>query len=370
MKRTVAGLVLLHLAFFVLPSCHSKPIVTSGRNVRILVHDSEGNLDSAVSGIEVVRLNFRSSQTPFDVGSISKMLYLAHRYYLLDSKFNIIKAFDDKGAYLFDIGTIGVVDSAFIRVEDIAYNSYNQTLWVVCNNPSKVVEFSLDGRFIRVVHPGFFASGVSFAGPGEYFYYVNQNNSSQAEGQNLLFTVDEGRVLGKYFGFPPGDTAMIEYTGGLYTTGNRVYFNPPFTGRYFSLTGDSIDEAYTIQFGPDSLRQVHPRDYYPGRLFIETNKYLVFNTISPTLVKSVVYDKMSGRLYSSNNNRSILGFLSDCGVGTQTEDGIVFLKDLSLYKPSPGDDHNAMKVRYPDAYKEVFTTDSTARFSLVKMHLR
>ena len=284
----------------------AKPTITTGGDINIVVHDIENSLDTVISDVDVVHLDFKNSKTPFDIGGVSKILYADHKYFVLDGRYNIIKAFDEKGAYLFDIGTLGVIDSAFIRVEDLVFNSHNKTIWVVCNNPSKIAEFNLNGKFIKTIKPGFFASSVAIIDPGTYYYYVNQNESLQSQKKNLLFTNEENKIIEKYFDFPEGDPGMIEYTGGLYKTHDSSYFNPPFTGQYYLLRGESIKEKYNIQFVADSLKIAHPWDYYPGKLFIETDRYLIFNLFSPSIIKTVVYNRITGKVYSSNGIGCVL----------------------------------------------------------------
>lgn len=248
---------------------------------------NSNSLDSIVTDLQCIKL-----ETPKNVrlSELTKVIAYDNKLYAFDKKFSAIEVYNSEGKHLFQLGGLGLQDDKFLRVEDVTFNEAHKTLWVLCNNPRKIIEFSLEGKFIKKIDLNFFASNVGFISPNLACFHVNQNGMSVSEGKNLLITDTSNNVIQRFFDWPKGVSSMIEFTGGIIQTNNKVFYNPPFEPVYYQITDSTLTERYKFNFGKEKVsKSIFDRSRL-GTSLVETADYIGFNYFKDSCITTAFFN--------------------------------------------------------------------------------
>jgi hypothetical protein len=245
--------VILLLAF----SCkNSKNGYISPGNPIVIKLDSNTKHHSLASSIDslcAISLETVDSSVISDASSVTRIVRKGNRIFVLDDKFAAVKVFDSTGKYLFSLGKLGLGKGEFLRIEDIQYYSSHNSLLVLSSRPSKLSEFALDGALIRDSELDFWATGFALLPENSRLFYVNQDKSEISGGENILVTNSANEVESKLFDMPKNISTVVKISGGLYSTGGNIYFNPAFSNNYYLMSGDSAKTAFKIDYGPKNI---------------------------------------------------------------------------------------------------------------------
>jgi hypothetical protein len=107
------------------------------------------SLTEFVDSVDLVCLETNENSTISAARGIQQVIHKDGKYFLFDGSYMAIKAFDSSGKYLYNLGKLGIGKGEFIRVDDVEYYPYDNSIMVLCNNPTKLAEFMLDGKLIR-----------------------------------------------------------------------------------------------------------------------------------------------------------------------------------------------------------------------------
>jgi len=247
-KRTTLPVFLLILLF----SCKDRKGYIADGSPMIINLDSAAthfSLVSRVDCVNVVEIEAKDSSIISDATSVQRVIENNGRYFILDDKFMSIKAFDSTGKYLYNVGALGMGRGEFVRIEEIAYFPPHRSLLVLCNRPTKMCEFTLDGHFIREVNMGFWATSFAFPSENRRLFYVNQNKSELSEDQNILLTDSAYAISSRMFDMPKHIRSTLKFSGGLYSEDGSIYFNPALSGTYYLMSNDTAKPAFRVNYG-------------------------------------------------------------------------------------------------------------------------
>jgi hypothetical protein len=333
---------------------------------------AENSMDSIVTSVSCVHLKTDKSSKLSGIQGIRKITTVNGILYVLDKQFASIRAFDANGKYLFEVGGIGITDDKFLKVEDFAYNPNRKTLWVLCNTPKKLSEFSLRGKFIRNISMNFFASSVGFIDADKLCYFINQNETDLSGKKNLLLTDTTNNVDQRFFDFPKGINAMIEFTGGIYQTNDKVFFNPPFEPKIYQLSRNKISQKYKINFGPEDVSKPLFQRPYLGTSFVEAGDYVGFNYKKKGIYQLSFYNKKTKKVFTTNPALSPLNFLFSSDVFSQYKDTLTILLEAKYLQTALKINEPAFKNKFPGVYEQLIESDSTSKAAtdLVVMKLK
>lgn len=217
---------------------------------------------------------------------IQKVIYKEGKYFILDGKYMAIKVFDTMGRYLYSIGSLGMGKGEFVRVDNMEYYPSHNSLMVLCNRPSKICEYALDGHLIKDSGLDFFSTDFAFPSESERIFYVNQNVNEVSGRKNILFTDSSNNIESRIFELPRRLTGTIKFSGGLYSTGQDIYFNPAFSSVFYSIINDTAMPAFEVTYGAKSIPMGITMDSVMMNLskysfqygtFIKTPDYVGFN---------------------------------------------------------------------------------------------
>jgi hypothetical protein len=142
-------------------------------------------LQSLTDRIEFVRLE---TSKDFLISSISKIVFHGQRIYILDVQSQKVFCFDRSGKGIFCINSKGKGPGEYVAVQDIAINNSNNTLELLDRYNLHLLQYDLDGRFIKNQRLPLETSFFAVSNKGRYLLY-NQfiNQSLRPEYQHSLF---------------------------------------------------------------------------------------------------------------------------------------------------------------------------------------
>lgn len=309
------------LFFFVNLSCRNTEIVYVPDAIPVVINLGSKiphiSLIDYVDSLKVINLETNNKSLISEAWGIQRILYVKDKIFLLDGKYMAVKVFDQNGKFLYNIGRLGLGTGEFVRIEDLQYYPERNSLMILCNKPSKIAEYSLEGRLISESKLDFFSTAVAFPSAQSRYYYVNQNKNRNSGSKNLLLTDSSNVIQSTVFDMPKNIHATIKFSGGLYTVNNSIFFNPAFSNTYYSIKNDTIKPAYRVDYGDKNIPTGLKEEILLNNLvkygfqynsFVKTNDYVGFNYLDSN-VSSAFYNLHSGKILTSDAKLDSLNVL-------------------------------------------------------------
>lgn len=250
------------------------------------------------------------------IKSVSKVIRINRNLYILDNRYSSVNVFDSVGKFLCKIGNLGTDSGHYIIITDIMYYPPRNTLWILCNEPKAILEFSLNGKYVRKIDLRNYATSMGFKNSNLIYFFANQNGSGKYSKCNLILTDSNNHIIDAFFKTPPNINGELGFTGSIFSTqDNKLYFNPPLTNSYYSLSNNGIatksfevsfKDSFPSQFQSfeDLVKKVKNYSYL-GESFIANSKYLGFNYNSKNILKQAFYNIKTKHIALSNGTDTI-----------------------------------------------------------------
>lgn len=209
------------------------------------------DLCDAIEDISFVELERNDTSM---IASVSKVIAVDSFYYVMDKKFTAINRYDKDGRFRGIVGSLGADkdNGEYIEVQDLNYRPGSKTLWVYSNGYSSILEFSLDGTFLRRIRTDLFASSMA-ATDSLYYYYVNNNTSAYSRQFNIVITDTARRVRERMFPMSSAVTESIAFSGGIVSGAGYILFNPYLNNVIYRMEGTQVIPEYNFDFGKQAL---------------------------------------------------------------------------------------------------------------------
>ncbi|HMH35200.1 MAG TPA: 6-bladed beta-propeller [Puia sp.] len=345
-------------------SCTSPRSGVIVRGDSIIINlDSKANhlsLSHFVDSVSIVNLESTPKSIISEASGIQKILYIYGKYFILDGKYMSIKVFGADGRYLYDIGKLGLGKAEFDRIENMEYDSLHNSLMVLCNRPSKLSEFALDGRLIKESELKFFSTAFAIGGPNSRIFYVNQNESDLSGKKNILFTDSLNEIKFSMFDFPSNIKSGVKFSGGLYSTNGQIFFNPAFSNTFYTLSNDTAKPLFVIDYKsknvpkdiPEEKLRVNLSKYsFQYSTFIKFDGYIGFNYRSD-YVSSAFYNLKTHDILTSDLQLDSLNFLFT-NFMFQSEDFCIMTLDLRRLSAAMKYNQRSIKTRFPNVFSHI-----------------
>lgn len=151
------------------------------------------------------------------VGGISRMeLTNNNEIIIFDRTNNIIVRYDSCGTFLNKIGECGHGPNEYIRVNDIAYDSFTNQI-IVSDESGKLLFFNLNGKLEKNIKMPF-VQNFTVLDYDHLLIYMNYSLNNQ--GYNYLITTKDGELCSFFERF--GDISMSEFPPAEYSLQNNV----------------------------------------------------------------------------------------------------------------------------------------------------
>lgn len=360
-------LVLLVLGFY---SCKSKKkgYIAKSNPISINLSNNSNSFSLAdnIDDLKVICLETSENSIISEAWSIQRILTINGMFFVLDGKYMSIKVFNASGKFLFNVGNLGKGDGEFVRIEDILYYEPHNSLLVLCNSPTKIIEFSLDGRLIRDILIDFYATAFAFQFPDSFVFYVNQNKSKTSGNKNVIITDSLFNVKYTMFDMPKTLTSTIKFSGGIFPINGNIYFNPALSNNYYSIRNDTILQVYQVDYGAKKIpSEIGERELmnnlekygFQYNSFIKTKEYVGFNYHNDNVV-SIFYNVNTKNILTSDVELDSLNMLFK-NLMFQKGDSIISV--LNINELSEFINRNYQKIinKFPEFYEKVELSDSS-----------
>ena len=286
-----------------------------------------------VDSLKVVNLETNENSLISEAWGIQRVFYIENKFYILDGKYMAVKVFDANGKYLYSVGKLGMGKGEFVKLDDLQYYPAHNSVMILCNKPSKISEFTLDGRLIGESKLDFFSTAVGFPSSKTRIHYVNQNKNKKTGNNNLLLTDSSNEVKSSGFDMPINIKSTIKFSGGLFSINDSIYFNPAFSNTYYIFKNDTIKPVFLVNYGLKNIPSDIKEDALLDNLikysfqynsFVKTKDYVGFNYLD-NKVSSAFYNLHSGTILTSDTKMDSLNMLFRNLMFTNGNDYIMLL---------------------------------------------
>ncbi|MBS1659634.1 MAG: 6-bladed beta-propeller [Bacteroidetes bacterium] len=247
------------------------------------------SLASLIDSLKIVDLETTDNSIISDPAFVKRVIYKDDKFFVFDQRYFSIKVFNSQGKYLYDIGKLGVDRGQSLHMEDIELDFHHNLLMVLSNRPTKILQFTLDGHLVKEDKLDFFASSFAFPSDNSRVFYVNQNKTELSGKKNILLTDSNDVIKCKMFDFPKNIFSVSNASGGLYSTGQGIYFNPIFSDTFYRIVEDTAKAVFKIDYGSRNIPAGKPemeiyrnlRSYScQASTFATGKEYIGFNYLS------------------------------------------------------------------------------------------
>lgn len=371
----------LGLCFLLAMSCIRARVgyITASNTVEInldsgVIHPSiSGHVDS----LSAINLETGDHSLISDAGNIRKIVFKDNKFFILDEKFMSIKAFDMAGRYLFDLGKLGLGKGEFVHIADMEYYPPHNTIMILCEQPRKVTEFTLNGSFVKDSNLDFWASGFAFPSANSRIFYINQNINDASGKKNVLFTDSNNAITSTMFDLPTNISAEVKFSGGLFSTGHSIYFNPVFSDTYYSLSGDTANPVFKIDYGKKAIPAGVGQSELFNRLenfsfqfntFVKVKEWIGFNYLNRQK-STVFFNTISRKMMVSNVSADSLDILFSNSM-FECDDELVMILDSNILSEFLRRNQDSIKRKFPNLYAHLNFQKTHQNPTLLRFTLR
>ncbi|MDP1764017.1 MAG: 6-bladed beta-propeller [Sediminibacterium sp.] len=361
--------VLLYLLIIiVLCSCqikeikHGQIINSDALQINLSNRENYYSLDQVVDTIWYTSLETKDSITP--LRKIDKLVILNNKIYVLDIKYAAVKVFGISGKYEHDIGGLGTSKGLYIKIADLVYNKFRNTICILCNSPrKKVFEYSLNGSFLREISLENGSTAFGIRNPNAFYYFLNKGGEGLYEDYNLVLTDSGNTIKEAFFNVPENIKARIGTTGGIYACEDSLYFNPPLTNTYYALSDNgTAKSSYTISFGKDNLSSKFEslndmmqniRKYsHVGRSFVKDSNFVGLNYIANGAISKQAFYSLKSKHVAIADSSNPLNYLFRNEI-FQSHDTLITAAFIPQLKKWAKTHEKIVKNRLPKLYDEI-----------------
>lgn len=233
------------------------------------------------------------------ISNIHQLELWNDRFYILD-QFNILYIFSLDGKYINRIKSFGkgpgeYTDITFFRI-------FGDQLIIVDTHSLKILEFSLDGSFIKEKWLRFNFRDFEVKGDLFYFYNDNRPQGSDKYKSKLLCLDKEFNLIKSYFDY---DKHIELRNKNFYTFNGNIRFMHGMDNYIYEIDSATLIPVYNLNFGKHNYNKEIPfttdllkkEDFRNSNIatfpsfFIEDNKFLFFKFDRGAYKSLIYYDK-------------------------------------------------------------------------------
>jgi len=245
------------------------------------------------------------------LGTFTKGIIRENKILIYDSRNRFLKAFDDNGKFLFQVGTKGNGPGEYTDMRDFMIEENN--IWSLDNKKINCFDL-LTGKFkssLKYETKNLNPTCFILFNPNNFYLWQSNPYSSSKDPLYRLLEFKNGKQTNSYFKWDYHSVDGVRFLEGL----NNSYFIIPINGEYniYKITEDSIFIAYEIDFKnrkipkdklvkrPDytnSNNEYLKSTYYKSidNIF-ETENYIYFTCVGPNAMGyEVLINKLTGKI--------------------------------------------------------------------------
>ncbi len=285
------------------------------------------NLSSIAEDVKYVQLETIDEAFISEIGKLiltSNHLIIADRTNMATER---LLVFNLNGKFITLIQKVGRGPGEYVSISDFDYDPINKCITVLDSYQKKVIQYSIDGLFIREVLLDFSPYNLAFIQQNNYIFssplqLVNPDSNGNLKNLtvcNLDFkTIKKIASPGKPSFYNPKLLRLLR----LYTYDNNLRFKQPFENRIYGLDKNlNLHLISEIDFGrkniPESLYrdnskfQKNIENFKSLQSVVETKKYLFIKYRYRRITYTAFCSKEEGTISYLSSQKGSNGFIND-----------------------------------------------------------
>ena len=199
------------------------------------------------------------------VGQITTIAFDENRIFILDRITTVIHVFTKDGKFLHKLEAKGNGPEEFSEIESFTLNKEKNH--IIIGAIGKILTFDYEGKFInafKTISGG--SAQIAYAGDGKLLIYSSLYYLDTAQGFNQAGIIDlrTKEYVTKDIPFNPKsrmENITLFYNSISYGNADVKYLSIPYKDNVWEVSGSSINAAYKIDFGENSLPENYEDDY-------------------------------------------------------------------------------------------------------------
>ncbi|ADV42585.1 6-bladed beta-propeller [Bacteroides helcogenes] len=231
------------------------------------------------------------------IHGIDRVIEDGNRFLILDVQMKRVFCFDKSGKHQFTIHAVGSGPGEYVNLFDIAIDRKEERL-LLLTYPPAIHYYTLDGTYERTLP----LDGMckSLAVTDEYIYLRKETYANNQLSDYSLLTIEKKTGQRHSLWKPLSETAPFCMSGNMQMTGESpVYLTRKFDDTIYTMRGDRVEKAYTIDWGDRAfpvseekrtygcaeLNKMCMKEKYVYTMtdLCDTPNYLLFRTNQPGL---------------------------------------------------------------------------------------
>lgn len=388
MSRNILYLLSISLVFTI--SCQNKgdeKTIVAAKPTIIHLHDTNKVAELKLKDVfEITDITPLETDTIKSIlASTNDIIYIENRYFVLDTKLSVLKVFDQKGNFLYNIGKLGAGPGEYSRIFSVAYTQNTNEVIFYCLNDMKMIWYGLGGNYIKQERIPFFTYYFTQLPGDNYAFYCNYNTSEYNQNHNLLITDPNFKILHRYF--PYKRDFAVSTAGFLKKTCTGILYSDAYSNRVYKIDDKQITPTYDFDLGKDSVTQDVSTKFevlvkhlmgrtYLKRISADDQSMMSFTYIEKQYVLQGFFDKRKQQLYtktnfSENDLFHLLGIGGIQGNPLQCGEYLVLIEPDIFFSRTEANPNfmPSLKKDYPQVYEKFKNFRETDNPIVLRMKL-
>jgi len=180
------------------------------------------------------------------------------KYFVTYSKTDVV-VFTRKGDFYSRINSIGKGPGEYEYIIDLYVDFKKEEITFIDFYNQKILEYTLDGRFIQEIYLGFYVDAFSKIDDAKWVLYCTQACDKTNYYLNI-FDKKKEKIVSKWFPMRLNDLKYLNFWNNtsFFTSENNINFviNPYDT--VYEIQGDDVDVRYVFNYGDHNI----PHSFY------------------------------------------------------------------------------------------------------------
>lgn len=188
------------------------------------------------------------------IGNINKLIKYDSTIFILDSKQNIVLAFNHKGKFKYKIQRIGRGPGEYLYAYDFIINKYNHSIELL-DCFGKLLIFNLDGTYkmtISLPHPPSAYHKFTLLNQDSILFFTNSNRPNDC--LLWLYSRSSGKIIKQFYDSSHSDIVNML---PLFSYNDTTYFSLPLENTIYKVQKAKATPSYTWDFGKYNYHLQH-----------------------------------------------------------------------------------------------------------------
>lgn len=247
------------------------------------------------------------------IGKARKIIGYNSKYYVEDSKQNLVRVFDENGFFINTIGKIGKGPGEHLILNDFNINKYENTIELLSVNSSKITSYSESGEYLKT-----YKLPSEMLAPNSFCIVSSDSivfNSNYDDYKLYYYSRSKNKILECVKQDPNFNSRKItisRFHSSFSQWNNNVLWSEMFSNDIYKYNGKEFKIVYSWDFGAYNfdlytalpldksktfyskyINQIKGKYAMMFRYVIENNDIIMTNFVFNNSFKTLIYNKIN-----------------------------------------------------------------------------